>query len=77
MKWLESFTSSIGATQHKTSPIVWFGGEEKKYLGGRDDTLAWCRTVVQTIESKEKEKENHSRYLNNQLFNLLKDFKSF
>ena len=50
MSWLDGFRSSIGADNHKTSPIVWFQ-EENKYLGGRDDTLAWCRTVLSTVDT--------------------------
>jgi len=45
MLWLETFRTSIGADNHKTSPIVWFQ-ETNTYLGGRDDTLAWCRTIL-------------------------------
>lgn len=45
MLWLETFRSSVGADNHKTSPIVWFQ-ETNTYLGGRDDTLAWCRTIL-------------------------------
>jgi len=54
MTWLDSFRSSIGADAHKTSPIVWFE-EGNKYLGGRDDTLAWCRanlTCPETVPVK-------------------------
>ncbi len=54
MTWLDSFRSSIGADAHKTSPIVWFE-EGNKYLGGRDDTLAWCRanlTCPETVPMK-------------------------
>jgi len=42
MAWLPTFNTTIGAPQHKTSPIVWF--EDGRYLGGRDDTVAWCQT---------------------------------
>lgn len=45
MQWLEAFRSTIGADNHRTSPIVWFQ-DTNLYLGGRDDTLAWCRTVL-------------------------------
>lgn len=42
MAWLPTFNVTIGAAGHKTSPIVWF--EDGRYLGGRDDTVAWCQT---------------------------------
>lgn len=46
--WLSSFRDSIGANEHKTSPIVWFDeeGDKKTFLGGRDDTIAWCKKYV-------------------------------
>lgn len=45
MLWLETFRPTISAPDnHKTSPIVWF--DDGKYLGGRDDTLAWCRSAL-------------------------------
>ena len=48
MQWLETFRPTIGAPEtHKTSPIVWFD-DGMKYLGGRDDTLAWCRKMLST-----------------------------
>jgi len=48
MAWLAQFRETIGHTEHETSPIVWFptGGETNKYLGGRDDTLDWCRQLL-------------------------------
>ena len=49
MKWLDGFRGSIGAESHATSPIVWFDGG--KFLGGRDDTLAWCRSMLSAPES--------------------------
>ena len=45
MDWLPTFNTTIGAPSHKTSPIVWWD-HNHKYLGGRDDTLAWCRSFV-------------------------------
>jgi hypothetical protein len=45
MSWLASNRESFGASQHKTSPFVWFE-EGNKFLGGRDDTLAWCRSYL-------------------------------
>jgi thioredoxin reductase (NADPH) len=50
MAWLATFRPTIGADNHKTSPIVWFQ-EGNKYLGGRDDTLAWCRSILTTTET--------------------------
>jgi len=44
MAWLAEFRDSVGAPSHKTSPFVWF--EDGQYLGGRDDTLAWCRKYL-------------------------------
>eukprot|EP01035_Chromulina_nebulosa_P020790 gene20790-26950_t len=35
---------TINAPNHKTSPIVWF--EDNTYLGGRDDTIAWCKRFI-------------------------------
>lgn len=53
MSWLAEFRPTIGADNHKTSPIVWFQ-ENNKYLGGRDDTLAWCRSILSTNEAAPK-----------------------
>lgn len=51
MDWLPTFRASLGAEEHKTSPIVWFETEQgNRYLGGRDDTLAWCRKVFTVTE---------------------------
>lgn len=50
MGWLTEQRESMGAHEHKTSPIVWFTGEEgtfKQLVGGRDDTLAFCRSLLQ------------------------------
>jgi hypothetical protein len=49
--WLEGYRVSLGvqAEGHKTSPIVWFE-EGHKYLGGRDDTLTWARSVLSAAE---------------------------
>ncbi len=44
MAWLPTHRETIGAPNHKTSPIVWFEGNQ--YLGGRDDTLAWARKIL-------------------------------
>lgn len=52
MEWLPTFRDSIGAPNHRTSPIVWFE-EGNKYLGGRDDTLAWVRRLLTTSEEPE------------------------
>lgn len=53
MSWLAGFRESISAPEHKTSPIVWLEGG--KYLGGRDDTLAWCRSYLSTSGSSYNE----------------------
>lgn len=45
MDWLASHRESFGASNHKTSPFVWFE-DNNKFLGGRDDTLAWCRNYL-------------------------------
>ena len=29
---------------------MWFQ-DTNKYLGGRDDTLAWCRTILSAVDS--------------------------
>jgi hypothetical protein len=51
MLWLETFRPTIAAPDnHKTSPIVWF--ENGKYLGGRDDTLAWCRSALTAADDE-------------------------
>lgn len=57
MTFLAEFRSGIGAPEHKTSPIVWFEAEAPsipaKYLGGRDDTLTWCRKYCSVGEDIE------------------------
>lgn len=45
MTWLAANRESFNAASHKTSPFVWFE-EGNKFLGGRDDTLAWCRSYL-------------------------------
>jgi thioredoxin reductase (NADPH) len=52
MAWLPTFRDTVGAPNHKTSPIVWF--EDGTYLGGRDDTLAWCRKILSFPNREEK-----------------------
>jgi thioredoxin/glutathione reductase (selenoprotein) len=52
--WLDEFKlknlSPAGAS-HTSSPIVWF--DDDNYLGGCDDTLAYCRKVFSaTVESE-------------------------
>mmetsp|Transcript_25121 Transcript_25121/g.55720 ORF Transcript_25121/g.55720 Transcript_25121/m.55720 type:complete len:599 (+) Transcript_25121:182-1978(+) len=49
MGWLEGYRASLQAEMHKTSPIVWFE-EGHKYLGGRDDTLDWARSVLSAAD---------------------------
>lgn len=44
MLFLDDFRAKIGAENHKTSPIVWT--DEGKYLGGRDDTIAWAQRML-------------------------------
>ena len=54
MTWLaETGRPNLGpaAENHKTSPIVWF--DDNKYIGGRDDTLAWCRRYLSASEKKD------------------------
>lgn len=44
MTWLteaSDIRTRLGCPNHKTSPLVYFDGD--KYLGGRDDTMAWTR----------------------------------
>jgi thioredoxin reductase (NADPH) len=49
----------LAVENHKTSPIVWFAelsaeqnmGQTVKYLGGRDDTVAWCRKYILSLGS--------------------------
>lgn len=50
MEWLPTFNVTIGAPNHKTSPIVWWD-HNNNYLGGRDDTLAWCKAFVSVGEA--------------------------
>ena len=50
MAWLATFRATIAAEAHKTSPIVWFE-DGNKYLGGRDDTLAWARGIMSIPEN--------------------------
>lgn len=50
---METFGATIGAAEHKTSPIVWF--DNGKYLGGCDDTLAWCRSTITAPEDFKEE----------------------
>eukprot|EP00521_Asterionellopsis_glacialis_P008202 CAMPEP_0195285368 /NCGR_PEP_ID=MMETSP0707-20130614/3220_1 /TAXON_ID=33640 /ORGANISM="Asterionellopsis glacialis, Strain CCMP134" /LENGTH=618 /DNA_ID=CAMNT_0040344849 /DNA_START=42 /DNA_END=1898 /DNA_ORIENTATION=+ len=44
--------SDTRANSHSASPFVWFGESKsiddppKDYLGGHDDTLAWCRALL-------------------------------
>lgn len=64
MTWLTSYKAKFGsaADGHKTSPFVWF--EDGPYLGGRDDTLAWCRAYLKTVDvnttvTKESFDPNH------------------
>jgi len=45
MTWLTSFRDSIGAPNHKSSPIVWYE-DTNVYLGGCDAFLDWCRKFV-------------------------------
>lgn len=56
MEWLAGFRDSVGAPDHKTSPIVCFVNPDNslKYLGGRDDTLAWCRRILSTDSSNDE-----------------------
>ena len=51
--FLVDFRVELGAPDHKTSPIVWFE-DGKKYLGGRDDTLAWCRKFLSLGDTDEE-----------------------
>lgn len=46
MTWLAQFRETIGQSEHKTSPIVWFPSGGDKYLGGCDATIAWCRQLL-------------------------------
>lgn len=52
MAWLATYKDKLDAPNHKTSPIVWY--DDYKYLGGRDDTLAWCRSYLTTSRNDEK-----------------------
>ncbi len=55
MDWLPEFRTGINAPEHKTSPIAWFEtAEGNVYLGGRDDTLAWCRRLF-AVKDNENE----------------------
>lgn len=67
MVWLEAHRDSFGAPHHKTSPFAWFDGG--LYLGGRDDSLAWCRKFVSLGE------EPSGPCLNVDTFNRSHEFK--
>jgi FAD binding domain len=43
--------TDVRARQHSSSPFVWFspsedGDDVESFLGGHDDTLAWCRSFL-------------------------------
>jgi len=42
-EWLFANRAEIGAPNHETSPLVW--SEKGVVIGGRDDTVAWCRAA--------------------------------
>lgn len=51
---LDDIRTRVNAPNHKTSPIVWTqddfvndNASTLSYLGGRDDTIAWCRKYLQ------------------------------
>lgn len=51
--------NEAAAQQHSTSPFVWFskgeipdGSDIECFLGGHDDTLAWCRKFVSPNDEK-------------------------
>jgi thioredoxin reductase (NADPH) len=49
MSWLEKERNSLGASTHKTSPLVLLDGV---YIGGRDDTISWCQKFVSVDDNK-------------------------
>eukprot|EP01038_Epipyxis_sp_PR26KG_P009919 gene9919-13342_t len=56
--WLTNFRPSLGLADdvHRTSPLVWFEEDgTNKYLGGRDDSLAWCRSILTSTASEGKD----------------------
>lgn len=55
--WLGTFRDSIGASNHKTSPLVWY--DDGRYLGGRDDTLAWARRILSAAEESKEDDVVH------------------
>jgi len=59
----ENFTDTRAHT-HSASPVVWFSKEEtaepsaddiEKYLGGHDDALNWCRSILSPLDDKVEE----------------------
>ena len=53
------FENEPAALKHSSSPFVWFANGEKAdgfdiegYLGGHDDTLAWCRKFLSPVDDK-------------------------
>lgn len=53
--WLDEFkVQGLGgaASKHTSSPIVYFDDADK-YLGGCDDTLAWCRKIFSPVADEE------------------------
>ena len=49
LTWLETFHQTLpSSAHHRSSPIVWFKNDDNslKFLGGKDDTLAWLRSML-------------------------------
>lgn len=52
-EWLASYKKDVpAADKHTSSPIVWF--DNNNYLGGCDDTLKWCRSVLSSSDGEQE-----------------------
>eukprot|EP01036_Dinobryon_divergens_P025468 gene25468-34019_t len=54
LTWLETFHQTLpSSANHRSSPIVWFKNDDNslKFLGGKDDTLAWLRSILASTTS--------------------------
>ena len=49
MAWLPTFNHTIGASEHKTSPLIFW--DDGRYLGGRDEAIKWCKSLFSVNEN--------------------------
>lgn len=55
LTWLETFHQTLPTSaHHRSSPIVWFKNDDNslKFLGGKDDTLAWLRSNLASLPNE-------------------------